>query len=377
MAHDERIGRLAEALVTIAGDLDLPSTLRRIVEAAAGLVGARYAALGVVGQDRSLSEFVHHGVDENLVHEIGHLPEGRGILGMLLERPVPLRLDNLAAHDASYGFPAGHPPMRSFLGVPIVAGGQVFGNLYLTEKQDGASFTAEDEELVVAMASVAGAAIERVRLHEELQRLSILEERERIGRDLHDTVIQRLFAAGLGLQAVARRCDRPEVVGQVDQAVEDLDDTIREIRHTIFSLQTSDALGAGVRRELLALASDLAPALGFEPKVRFRGPVDVAVTGEVAGHLAPVLREGLTNVAKHAGATAVDVTLRVVDGHLVLEVSDDGVGYEGDREDGHGLRNLRSRARQLGGSFSLLRGEQGGTTLRWRVPLVDDPMSPR
>lgn len=378
MAHDQRIRRLADATLTIAGDLELPAVLRRIVEAAATLAGARYAALGVLGGDDFLSEFVYHGVDEDVVDRIGHLPQGRGILGVLVDRPGALRLDDLAAHPDSSGFPPGHPPMRSFLGVPILAGGEVFGNLYLTEKEGAPRFSEEDEELVAALATVAGAAVQRARLHDERQRRAIIEERERIGRDLHDTVIQRLFAAGLGLQAVARRCgDRPEIGQQVDDTVEDLDDIIREIRHTIFSLQPNDAVGAGLRRRLLAVADEVTPALGFAPKVRFRGPVDAAVTGEVAEHLAPVLREALTNVAKHAQASVADVQLRITDGHLILQVRDDGVGMEPTTSDGFGLRNLRSRATALGGTFSVGALGGRGTTLLWQVPLIDDPTSPR
>ena len=369
--RDERLGRLVDAVLTVAEDVDLPTVLQRIVQAAMELSAARYGALGVIGDDRTfLSEFVYEGIEPGLVRRIGHLPEGHGILGLLIEEPRPLRLDDLSGHPDSYGFPEGHPPMRSFLGTPVRVGGTVFGNLYLTEKEGRAAFTDTDEELVVALAAIAGSAVERVRLHEEIRRISVLEDRERIGRDLHDNVIQRLFATGLGLQALARRLDdRPEVLARVEESVDALDETIREIRSTIFQLQTGDAVGAGLRRRLLALAGELEPTLGFAPRVSFVGPVDTAVTPTVADHVPPVLREALTNVAKHAGASRVEVTVAVSSGALVLDVADDGGGPGEGTGSGLGLVNLRQRAERLGGTSEMGPSKLGGTQLTWRVPL--------
>lgn len=369
--RDERLSRLVEAVLTVAEDADLPSVLRRIVQAAMALSGARYGALGVIGDDRTfLSEFVYEGVEPGVVRQIGRLPEGRGILGLLIDEPRPIRLADLNEHADAYGFPEGHPTMRSFLGTPVRVGGTIFGNLYLTEKQGGSTFTEADEELVVALAAIAGSAIERVRLHEEIRRISVLEDRERIGRDLHDNVIQRLFATGLGLQALARRIeDRPEVLARVEESVDALDETIREIRSTIFQLQTGDAVGAGLRRRLLALATELAATLGFQPRVSFVGPVDTAVTPTVAEHVPPVLREALTNVAKHAHATRVEVAVAISSGALVLEIADDGRGPGDGTGAGLGLANLRQRAERLGGTSAIGGSELGGTLLRWQVPL--------
>lgn len=368
---DERLSRLVDAVLTVAEDVDLPTVLKRIVQAAMSLSGARYGALGVIGDDRTfLSEFVYEGVGPEVLREIGHLPEGHGILGLLIHEPHPIRLEDLNEHPQSYGFPEGHPPMRSFLGTPVSVGGTVFGNLYLTEKQGGQPFTEEDEELVVGLAAIAGSAIERVRLHEEIRRISVLEDRERIGRDLHDNVIQRLFATGLGLQALARRLeDRPEVLARIEESVDALDETIREIRSTIFQLQSGDAVGAGLRRRLLALATELSPTLGFKPRVSFVGPVDTAVTPVVADHVPPVLREALTNVAKHADATRVEIAVAISSGALVLEVADDGRGPGDGRSAGLGLANLRQRAERLGGTSAIGGSELGGTLLRWQVPL--------
>ncbi|MDX1659224.1 MAG: GAF domain-containing sensor histidine kinase [Nitriliruptorales bacterium] len=368
--RDERLERLVDAILTIAQDVDLPVVLQRIVEAAAELVDARYAALGVIGENQFLSEFVHTGIPMAEVAKIGELPQGHGILGLLIEHPEPIRLDDLTAHPDSYGFPEHHPAMETFLGTPIRVGGEVFGNLYLAEKRGGEGFTQDDEDLTVALAAVAGAAIERVNLHQEVRRMVVLEDRERIGRDLHDTVIQRLFATGLGLQAAARMAagDHPEIEQRITASVESLDQTIREIRSTIFALQSGDAVGSTLRRSILALARELEPTLGFPVTVRFDGPVDTLVTRSLADHVAPVVREGLTNVAKHADASRARVTLEIGDDRLCVLVEDDGRGGAQPGE-GYGLGNLRQRAEREGGELELGESEFGGTALRWEVPL--------
>ena len=368
--RDERLERLVDAILTIAQDVDLPVVLQRIVEAAAELVEARYAALGVIGDDQFLSEFVHTGIPMDEVAKIGTLPQGHGILGLLIEHPEPIRLDDLTAHPDSYGFPEHHPAMETFLGTPVRVGGEVFGNLYLAEKRGGGSFTQDDEDLTVALAAVAGAAIERVHLHEEVRRMVVLEDRERIGRDLHDTVIQRLFATGLGLQAAARMAgDNPEIEERIKASVESLDQTIREIRSTIFALQSGDAVGSTLRRSILALARELEPTLGFPVTVRFDGPVDTLITRSLAEHVVPVVREGLTNVAKHADASRARVTLEIGAEHLCVVVEDDGRGGAEPGE-GYGLGNLRQRAEREGGELEIRESEFGGTALRWEVPLA-------
>lgn len=377
MATDERLERLLDAVLAIASDLSLPTVLRRIVTAASDLVEARYGALGVIGEEGTdLVEFVHTGMDESTVLAIGELPKGHGILGKLIEDPRPLRLADLSQHAASYGFPPDHPPMTTFLGAPIRVGDRVFGNLYLSEKRGGVEFTQEDEDLVVGVAAVAGAAIENARLYEDLERrqdeiqqLRVLEDRERIGRDLHDTVIQRLFATGLALQAAAKRAASvPEVAVRIQQAVDELDETIREIRTTIFQLQSAERV-EGLRSQILDLCEELTPTLGFRPSVAFEGAVDTAVGAGVAEQLLRVLREALTNVAKHAQASRVDVGVHAQADEAILRVADDGIGVDGRTDGGFGLRNIERRARSLGGSLTLAPGHDGGTLLEWRVPL--------
>lgn len=530
----ERLRALLDAVVGISTDLDLHSTLRRIIEAACELVGARYGALGVIGADRQLHDFITHGIDAELHARIGDLPRGRGVLGLLIADPRPLRMPDITKHPQSYGFPANHPPMHSFLGVPIRIRDQIFGNLYLAEKQGAKDFTEDDEEIVVALAAAAGVAIENARLYalahrrerwlaataeitgvllgevrrtdalalvarrarevtdaqlvlvllydeelaqftveiadgagndvsalvgvafsaddttfaasatdrrdtvldslagaapwpapvpagpalisplaagdtlhgvlvvaqeagragpaeedvpllasfagqaalamerargqEERELLVVLEDRERIARDLHDVVIQRLFATGLQLQSAAPLGVRPEVVKRINAAVDDLDATIRDIRRTIFELRSP--VSAVLRSEVSEAVDAAAGSLGFRPELRVVGPLDSAVPDEVRPDLLAVLREALSNTVRHARASQVSVEIRVDAERLTLTVTDDGVGTDPTAARG-GLINLRERAEQWGGEFQLGAAAPQGTVVRWSVPLLD------
>ncbi|HEX5535413.1 MAG TPA: GAF domain-containing sensor histidine kinase [Actinomycetales bacterium] len=552
----ERQAALLDAVVAISADLDLPAMIERIVSTACVLVHARYGALGVLGPDgEDLVEFVTYGLDDNLRSKIGDLPHGRGVLGLLIEDPRPLRLHDLRQHPMSVGFPPEHPPMNSFLGVPVRTRDEVFGNLYLTEKMgsDGSpeDFTLEDEEVVVALAAAAGVAIENARLYElaqrrqiwlqesasvtsaittghsgdgqgetldtvvtsaaaasaadlavlmlrdeardlrlcavtgtlkpvvalgdvvpdgalpaleegesavvvrtgpqagqpgdptstggcpdgdshvgrivpaaasvavysplwstdgdelgwlvlawaqrvdarsgpedlamirsfteqtalamqvaaardDLSRLAVLEDRDRIARDLHDLVIQRLFAIGLTIQSAARDAVKPAVQERLEQAVEDLDDTIKDVRRTIFQLHGRTAVGGGLAADIDSVVKDARSALGFTPMVRTEGPL-AAVPPDVVPDLLAVLREALSNVARHAGASNVSVTLRTGE-HVELRVLDDGIGIPPELDRRSGLANMRERATRHEGDFSIAPGAKGGTTLTWRVP---------
>ncbi|MDG4808657.1 GAF domain-containing sensor histidine kinase [Micromonospora sp. WMMD1120] len=531
----ERLRALLDAVVGIGTNLDLRTTLRRIVQSACELVGARYGALGVVGPDRLLHDFIVHGITPEQHERIGDLPHGRGVLGLLIDDPRPLRMPDITQHPRSYGFPANHPPMHSFLGVPVRIRDQVFGNLYLAEKQGDAQFTEDDEEIVVALAAAAGVAIENARLYalahrrerwlaataeitsvllgevrrtdalalvarrarevaeaevalvllydddaerftvevvdgldeqapaligtalpaadtsfgeavaqgshdqvddlahaapwpallhtgpavisplataetlhgvlvvahrpergggasddevallgsfagqaalamerargqEERELLVVLEDRERIARDLHDVVIQRLFATGLQLQSAAPMMSRPEVAKRINAAVDDLDATIRDIRRTIFELRTP--MTAALRTELRDAVERATGSLGFPPRLELIGPVDSAVPDPIRPDLTAVLREALSNVVRHAGASRVDVVVQADAGRVSLTVTDDGVGCDGAAARG-GLVNLRERAEGHGGTFEVGPVEPHGTRLRWSVPLRD------
>jgi signal transduction histidine kinase len=528
----ERLRALLDAVVAIGTDLDLRSTLQRIVEAACGLVGARYGALGVLGPDRQLADFITHGLDPETHARIGDLPHGRGVLGLLITDPHPVRMPDITKHPRSYGFPPNHPPMHSFLGVPVRTRDQIFGNLYLSEKQDAAEFTKDDEEIVVALAAAAGVAInnarlfalaqrrerwlaataeitgvllgkvrrtealrliarrarevaeaelvlvllydddsslftvevvdgpdadssrlvgavlpaedtgfleavrrqqhvvvddlrataewpvavpshpamvaplggsdllhgvlivaqsaghdghdgddaallstfagqaalalERARAQEERELLAVLEDRERIARDLHDVVIQRLFATGMQLQGAVLPSTRPDAAKRINAAVDDLDATIRDIRRSIFELRSP--VGTSLRTELRDTVEAAADTLGFRPTLEVTGPVDSAVPDDIVPELLAVVREALSNVARHAEAGSVRVSVRAADGHVTVSVEDDGIGCDPRRARG-GLINLTERATDLGGDFEISPGAAGGTLLQWRVPL--------
>lgn len=365
---DAGLDQLLDAVLGVASDLSLPVVLRRIVESACTLLDARYGALGVLGDDRRLADFVAVGIDEEEVHAIGALPQGKGILGLLIVDPRPLRLRDLSQHPDSFGFPPHHPPMRSFLGVPIRVRGDVFGNLYLCEKRGADEFSERDERFATALATAAGVAIENARLHARVQDLVVLEDRERIARDLHDRVIQQLFATGMSLQAVSRMVELPTARERLERTTTELDDTIREIRNTIFALHQPSQ--CGLRAEILTIAGDASAALGFAPEVEIEGPVETMVRGPVAEHLLATMREGLANVARHASATRADV-LVVAGADLMLRIVDDGRGFQlsEDPGRGEGVRNMVKRAGELGGRLSVTRRVGGGTVLEWRVPL--------
>lgn len=367
-----RLQQLMEAVLAIGSDLDLPSMLRRIIHAATDLVDARYGALGVLDDTRSrLSQFITVGIDDEARAAIGELPHGHGILGLLIVDAKPLRLPDLTAHPDSFGFPPGHPPMRSFLGVPVRVRDEVFGNLYLTDKRTTDAFTAEDEDLVVALASAAGVAIENARLQTKVQELALIEDRERIARDLHDSVIQRLFATGMSLQGTIRLVARDPAgaVERIEAAVDDLDLTVKHIRTAIFGLESSRLDRTGPRRRILDLVHEAAGPLGFEPRVLIDGPLDLGLDDAVAGELIATLREALSNVARHARARHVDVSVVLDDESLCLEVVDDGMGPPGpDVKRGKGLGNMAKRAAQLDGTLELHPNPAGGTALVWRIP---------
>jgi signal transduction histidine kinase len=361
---------LLETVVAMGSDQSLPSILDQVIQGACRLTGARYGALGVLG-DGYLSEFITAGLSDDERAQIGEEPKGRGVLGVLIDDPQPIRLRHLAQHAASYGFPPNHPKMESFLGVPIRVRGEVFGNLYLCEKVGGVGFTAEDEELVVALSTAAGVAIENARLSEERERLELVRERERIGRDLHDSVIQRLFATGMNLQGAAARVADDDVTRRLQRAVDDIDETIREIRTTIFALSDRRVgeSDPGLRAEVLVLVESAASQGHWLPRISFDGPIDTAVTEQLARELLACTREALSNAVRHSGASRAEVRVSVAHGVLHLTVKDDGVGIGADRSRRSGLRNMERRAEALGGTFEVLSAAGEGTQIDWQVPV--------
>jgi signal transduction histidine kinase len=359
-------------MLLIEADLELPSLLRHVVEEARSMAGARYGALGVLNSERTgLSEFVTSGLEPEQEAQIGQRPTGLGVLGLLISDPRTLRLSQLDTHPEAYGFPLNHPPMSSFLGVPIKLRDEVYGNLYLTDKIGWSEFTSDDQALVEALALAAGIAIENAQLHQRAKAAVVFEDRDRLARDLHDTVIQRLFAVGLSLQSMAGTAAAKDLQGRLGTAVRDIDDTIQQIRTAIFELGSADA-DLGIRSELLSLVRELETVLGFHVEVAFDGPLDTAISGELTDHLLAVLREALTNVGRHAQATEGSVTLSFKDSLCRLQIFDNGMGMNETmaRKEGLGLVNMRRRAEKLRGEFLIETPTGGGTTIIWQVPLV-------
>ena len=506
-------GALMDAVISVSSEMDIATVLERLVIAACRLTGARYGALGVLGAHGGLEEFVNHGIDAETRRQIGALPQGRGVLGDLVDVPRVLRLHDLTRHPSSVGFPPRHPPMSTFLGVPVRASGAVYGNLYLADKRgaDGAvvDFTDEDAEIVLALASAAGVAVDhahtyrlarrhehwleataacvaavtaegpvekattealnRVRdvtgaaggalylhdgdlpedgagsalrgsepvvlvvpgggalgipgpawllaiplrsgdrwigavllgwphddeelgpqvelamvagfgdqlalaldvaaAHADRARLAVLEERERIARDLHDMVIQRLFAIGLSVQATAQDAVRDDIARRLDVAVDELDETIKDIRAAIFRLgPRSSSDGFGFRHQIDAEVVQARAHRGFLPRLRTDG-VTAGVPREVGEDAVAVVREALANTARHARARSAIVKVSIGP-ELVVEVQDDGVGLPSEVTRRSGLANLQERAARHGGSLRLAAATGGGTIVSWRVPLV-------
>jgi signal transduction histidine kinase len=353
----------------VAGQTGLIAVLRTTVDTAMELTRARYGALGVLGEHGQLVDFIHAGIDPALAHRIGRLPQGRGLLGTITRSGECIVLDDLTQHPDAVGFPDHHPPMTSFLGVPVRAGDNVFGNLYLTEKPE--PFTEIDKELVEALAVIAGSAVSTARLHERLRGLALVEDRERIARELHDSVIQEIFAVGLSLQVAASQIEtKPvDVSNRILDAVEQLDSSITTLRRYIFDIRERSIRPADLASELHELATQL--AVPTEVDIR------VSITGD-AGRVPPDLvetalqfaREGVSNALRHSGAPAVDVLVTVGSGELLVEIRDGGRGFDPETvARGMGLDNLVARAVQAGGKAEIISAPDGGTVVRALLPL--------
>lgn len=363
----ERLKALTEAAASVVGTAQLESLLGRLVETACSTTGARYGALGVIGDHGTLIEFVHRGIDAETVEMIGHLPEGRGVLGTLIRDRTVIRLERIADHPDSVGFPEHHPRMETFLGVPVGTSDDAFGNLYLTEKDGG--FTEMDEVVVGALAAIAGSAVETTRLRSRLARLAVIEDRERIGRDLHDSIIQDLFATGLGLQSMVGAVADEELSSAIGSAVDKIDDTIESLRHIV-----SDLGRRGERsrfeEELRAHTSQLAHAYEVAVFVSVQPP-DLELAPELAAEVMPLVGEAVSNALRHSGTGVVDVSAEMLADRLVLSVVDQGHGFVPEEVTrGMGLDNLEARAQRLGGEVSVRSIVGAGTVVEVVLPIA-------
>lgn len=363
----EDIRALVEAGIALTSELSLGGILQKLVDVARRQAGARYAAISVLDEKSDIAEFVTSGITDEERARIGHIPYGRGLLGVLLHEGASLRLPDLAKDPRSGGFPAHHPPMKSLLGVPVVSRGVIIGNLYLTDKQRGEAFDERDEEIVRLLATQAAAAIETSRLREQLESLARLHERERIAMDLHDGVIQTVYAVTLHLEDAADRVSRPDDVRPVlDQSIDNLHQVIKDIRSYIFDLRAQvsevDDLPGAIR--------ELAEALRVNTLMDVRVSIDERVRESLehdqALGLFHIAQEALNNVSKHSRATSVSIELGMVNGAVSLEVADNGTGFD-TKGDGsaerHGLRNIRDRVRGMGARLSIDSKPGGGTRI--------------
>lgn len=363
----ERLHALIDAILLIETDADLDGLLARIIDAACQLVGAKYGALGVISRDgATLSRFITYGLDDQQRAAIGPEPHGQGLLGEIIRRRATLRLDDLTRHENSVGFPANHPPMTRFLGVPVSTGdGHIFGNLYLTDPLDGEPFDVEDEQLIEAFGRAAGLVIDQEMLRSNTRELTLAEERERLARDLHDTVIQRLFGVGLALQISLPAIVDNDVRSRINNVLDELDTMIHEIRTTIFEIDQDHPVDDTFEERVLNLTSEVESRLGVFAVVKVEAGIDDDLGPQCALHSVQALREMLSNVVRHSQATAVEVKVDT-DGDLIeVMVRDNGVGFVANIGTGRGTRNLISRAREIGGECIFDSEIGGGTTVRW------------
>jgi len=369
-----QLGAFNEATLTITAELALDRVLQRIVHLARELVSAKYAALGVPDGHGGLEQFLTSGMDEAQIAEIGHPPEGKGLLGALLYSTTPIRVPRIADDPRSVGFGEHHPEMTSFLGVPIISKGTLLGTLYLTDKIGADEFSEDDERLIVMLAAHAAIAIENARLYQQVQRLAVLEERERIGMDLHDGIIQSIYAVGLTLEYSNLLLDEDPTAakGQLGQAIAGLNDVIRDIRNYILDLRPQRFQGKDLPSGLFELIRAFRANTLIQADLQVDMDGDVALLQTQASGLFHIAQEALANVAKHARARQVSVLLSRDKGYVTLAVRDDGRGFDPTHVavyEGHGLRNMDARARSLGGKLSVESQVGRGTTVKVIVPI--------
>jgi signal transduction histidine kinase len=369
----ERLHALIDAILLIETDADIDGLLGRIIETASRLVGARYGALGVIAGDGvTLSRFITYGLDAQQRAAFGEEPQGKGILGEIILHPTPLRIDDLGSHPKSFGFPANHPPMGRFLGVPVTTGdGHIYGNLYLTEPLDGQPFSEEAEHLVEAFGRAAGLVIDQEILRTSVRELTLSEERERLARDLHDTVIQRLFGVGLALQISLSSVLDDDVRRRINNVLDELDATIHEIRTTIFEIDQDQPPGQTLEQRVAQLSGEVETRLGVLAELKVTPGIDQEIGPRCANHVVQALREILSNIVRHSEATVVQIQVDTTQNLIEVIVRDNGVGFTPNVGSGRGLRNLSSRARELGGDCTVVSQIGNGTMVRWTANRMD------
>jgi signal transduction histidine kinase len=371
-ASDE-LTALDTATRGIAGVLDLDRVLQLITDRVRELAHAQYTALGIVDQDFGIERFITSGVNRADRERIGAPPHGHGLLGAIARQTHPVRVHDIAHDPRRYGFPPNHPPMHTLLGVPIGAKGRSIGRLYLTNKLPSGDFTQDDERLVEMFALHAGIAIENARLHEQVQRLAIVEERERIGRDLHDGIIQSIYAVGLSLEDVPDLMeDEPDVAkARVERAIDSLDQSIRDIRNFIFGLRPELLEQAGLVGGLAALADEFRVNSMVDVDLDTAAVDESDLPPEIVAQLLSIAREALSNIARHSKATQGRVHIEARGDIVELTIADNGVGFDQSkpRSAGHqGLVNMSARAASIGGHLEVQSESGAGTRIIVSAP---------
>jgi len=370
---DKRLAAFDASIRAMAGLLAVDRVLQVIVDRVRELVGAGYAALGIVDGEGVIEQFITSGMPRAERAQIGAPPRGLGILGLIIHENRAYRIADVMEDPRRHGFPPNHPPMHAFLGVPVAIRGRTIGNLYLTEKAGG--FTDADQQIVELFAGHAAIAMENARLHDQVQRLVIVEERERIGRDLHDGVIQSIYAVGLTLEDVPDLMveDPAEASRRVERAIESLDQTIRDIRNFIFGLRPQLIDGIELVEGLAALADEFRVNTMVDVELRAGPDVDgMPLSPERTLEVLSVAREALSNIARHAKATRAEILVATAEGHgLTLTIVDNGTGFDPDapRGLGHlGLANMDARMTGIGGSLVIESSPDRGTRIIVRIP---------
>jgi signal transduction histidine kinase len=367
------LSALDAAVRGISGVLNVEQVLQLIVDRVRELVAAQYAALGIVDEAGLITDFVTSGITAAERQAIGDLPRGHGLLGLIIRENRSYRIPDIGSHPESYGFPSNQPPMRSFLGVPATIRGTVVGRLYLTNKQGAAEFSPDDQALVETFAQHAAIAIDNARLHEQVQRLAVVDERDRISRELHDSIIQSIYAVTLSLDDVPELArEAPAEAGErVDEAIDALHGVIRDIRNFIFGLRPLLLDSGGLVDGLRTLADELRRNTATEVEVAGDEPDGLPM--EVVAELLAIAREALANVARHSGASNASVRIAAPGDSVRLEIADDGRGLKtGDiaASGHHGLANMRKRAEALRGTFDIGSGDGKGTRIIVAIPRI-------
>jgi signal transduction histidine kinase len=363
-----RIAPLIAEAAAVEGEADLGRVLRTLVAEVMIATDAPYVAMGVLGDHQVLSDFVYQGITKEEADRIGHLPSGRGVLGTVIRENKTIVLESISDHPDSVGFPEHHPPMEAFLGVPVSVGGETFGNLYLTDKEGG--FSDEDVAVVQALGRIAGAAIQTARLQTRLRHVAVMEDRHRIARDLHDSVIQDLFAVGLGLQGLSAQVADLGVAETLDKSIDTLDEAVNRLRRYVFELRETSRPATGLDERIQALVA----RMGAVYPANVRLTLDEFESRDSDDELLLIVTEALSNALRHSHAENVEIRLSRQGEDLVLEVVDDGIGFDSAFSPaGMGLANMRTRAYGLGGTVEVESIPGKGTTVEVRFPVSAAP----